>query len=229
MDGKAFDLLAEKICDRRPNFLYLSPLSNSKVGFNKKRSTSCGGRLLGAHGHLWLHLGTFSSVSEDLQNRGVGAHAWWPLEAAQRHLEKQWQRHLEKQWPVEIVLGFMGNPRFELNTLWTSMLQCWLVFVPGGCGDLDILWQVVACVSHGSMRTVDAEGSMLRGRWGRGPASVPGWCGGVPASLPGRGNHVRAGWWRNPSRRGLVWIDCCLFPLLAWAGAAGRKIRVHAL
>ena len=75
MDGKAFDLLAEKICDRRPNFLYLSPLSNSKVGFNKKRSTSCGGRLLGAHGHLWLHLGTFSSVREDLQNRGVGAHA----------------------------------------------------------------------------------------------------------------------------------------------------------
>ena len=69
-DGKAFDLLAEKICDPRPNFLFvgfsckgLSRLSNSKVGFNKKRSTSSGGRLLGAPWHLWLHLGTILSVS----------------------------------------------------------------------------------------------------------------------------------------------------------------------
>lgn len=78
------------------------------------------------------------------------------------------KRHFEKQRPVEIVdmtfprLGFIGSHRL-LNTMDFGFpqrrQQCWLVYVRGGCGDFDILWQVVACFH---LRRQNASGMMMR-------------------------------------------------------------------
>jgi len=139
-DGKALDLVTERICDPSPNFLVvgfsckdLSSLSNLKVGFNRKRSTSSGS--------------TFFSASECVRR--------WKscelvvLENVHGLLRK---RHFEKQRPVDIIdetfrrLGFLGSHRL-LNTMDFGFPQrrqrCWMVYFRGGCGDFDILWGVV--------------------------------------------------------------------------------------